>query len=75
MLGKELWVHERQLHGISDRLDLVAQPANVFVSDVGDFLEDKFFDLGLGHPLKGITCSNVAQQSVSRAHFLAAKAV
>ena len=46
MLGEQVLVEERQLHSVGDLLDLVVEPADVGVGDVGHLLEQQVLDLG-----------------------------
>ena len=54
MLGEQVGVEERQLHGVGDLLDLVVEARpDVFVSgDVRDLLEEQVLDLGPGQLLE-----------------------
>ena len=45
-------MQERQLDGIGDLLDLVVEPADVAVGDVGHLLEQEILDLGTGQLLE-----------------------
>jgi hypothetical protein len=38
-------VQEGKLHGVADLLDLLAEPADVGVADVGNLFEDELLDL------------------------------
>ena len=46
MLGEQVLVEERQLDRVGDLLDLVVEPADVGVGDVGHLLEQQVLDLG-----------------------------
>ncbi len=52
VLGEQVTVQEGQLDGIGYLLDLGVEPADIFVGDVGDFLQDQFFDLRPGQLLQ-----------------------
>ena len=47
-------VEVRQLDGVLDRLDLVAEAADLLVADVRHFLEREIFDLALGQLLEQV---------------------
>ena len=66
VLLEQLGVQERQLHGVADLLDLLGQPADVLVGDVGDLLEDGLFDLLPGEPLQRVGGPGVEQHRVGR---------
>ena len=75
VLAEQLGVQVRQLDGVPDLVDLVAQAADVLVRDVGDLLEDELLDLGLGDPLVDEAGARVDQQPVADPHLVLAQGV
>ena len=73
MFTEQVGVQERQLHRVTDHLDLIAQTADVLVVDVRYFLQDKFFHFGLGNPFQGESGPNIDQQRVPGTKTLRAK--
>ncbi len=66
-------MHERQLHGVADLLDLRAEAPDVRVVDVRDLFEHEFLDLGLRNALDGETGPAVHQQRIAGPQSLAAQ--
>ena len=67
VLPEQLGVQERQLDGVSDRLDLPGQPADVAVVDVRNLFEDQLLDLALRDPLVGVRRPRLEQERVTDA--------
>jgi len=67
VLQEELRVQVGQFNRVANRLDLSAQATDRSVIDVGDFLENEFFDLRLRNDLEDITAAWLQQQGVSGA--------
>ncbi len=65
MLPEQFGVQERQLDGISDRLDLPGQTADVAVVDIRNLFEDQLFDLALRDPLVGVGRPRLEQERVT----------
>ena len=70
MLGEQVTVQEGQLDGIGYLLDLGVEPADVLVGDVGDFLQDKLFDLGPGQLLQQQPRAGVHEHRVAGPQLL-----
>src|SRR3954447_17996183 len=70
VLEEQLLVQERQLDGITDLLDLVAEAADVGVADVRHLFEDELLDLALRDALVGPAGPGVDEQRVARAQGL-----
>ena len=66
---------ERQLDRVLDRLDLVVEPADVLVGDVGHLLEDELLDLGPGQLLEQQAAAGVHEHGVAGAQLLAEQRV
>ena len=75
MLGEQLLVQERQLDGVGDLLDLVVEPADVGVGDVGHLLEQQVLDLGPGQLLEQQVGARVEAHRVAGAQVDAAQGV
>src|SRR5258705_5338798 len=58
-------VEVRELDGVFDGLDLVAEAADIVVADVGDFLEGEVFDFALGQFLEEIAAFGVEEEVVA----------
>src|SRR5437879_807288 len=58
-------VEVRELDGVLDGLDLVAEAADIVVADVGDFLEGEVFDFALGQFLEEIAAFGVEEEVVA----------
>src|SRR5262249_37006600 len=58
-------VQIRQLDGILDGLDLLAEAADVVVADVGHFLEREIFDFALGQLLEEVAALGVEQEMIA----------
>ena len=71
MLVEHLGVEVRQLDRVLDRLDLVVEPADVVVGDVGDLFEHELLDLGAREALDEQAGAAVHQQVVAGAQLLA----
>ena len=67
MLVEQLRVEERQLDGVTDRVDLPLETSDVLVANVGDLLEDELLDLFLGEELDRDVGPRVEQDVVADA--------
>ena len=65
VLGVELPVQVRELDGVGDGLDLVVEPTDVGVGDVGHLLEDQLLDLGPGQLLDQQAGARLHQDGVA----------
>src|SRR5262249_9038114 len=65
MLLVVLGVEVRELDGVLDRLDLRAEPADVLIADVGDFLQRQVLDLTPGEPLEEVAGLRIHQEMVT----------
>ncbi len=71
MLDEQVVVHERQLDGVDDQLDLTVEAADVRVGDVGHLFEHELFDLGSRQLLEQEPAAHVDQHAVAGADLLA----
>ncbi|SKT79289.1 Uncharacterised protein [Mycobacteroides abscessus subsp. abscessus] len=62
-------MQERQLHGVTNLLDLPRQTADIAVADVRHLFEHKVLDLGLGDTFEGVPRFGVDQQRITRPQF------
>ena len=60
-------MHERQLDGIGDLLDLIVEAADVLVGNVGNLFEHEFFDIGTGKPFEHDASAGLDQDTVAGA--------
>jgi hypothetical protein len=67
VLAEQVRVEVGQLDGVADLVDLVEQPADRAVLDVGDLLQHQLLDLGLGDALVDVAGPRVEQQGVAGA--------
>ena len=65
VLPEQFGVQERQLDGVSDRLDLPGQAADVAIVDIRNLFEDQLFDLALRDPLVGVGRTRLEQERVT----------
>ena len=75
VLGEQVLVQERQLDGVGDLLDLVVEPADVAVGDVGHLLEQQVLDLRPGQLLEQQVRARVEAHRVAGAQVDAAHGV
>ena len=75
VLGEEVLVQERQLDRVGDLLDLVVEPADVGVGDVGDLFEQQVLDLGPRQLLEQQVRADVEPEVVAAADVRAADRV
>src|SRR5438876_6730854 len=68
-------VEVRQLHGVLDGLDLVAEAADIVVADVGHFLEGQIFHFALRQLLEEVARLRVHQEVVAGLESLRAERV
>ena len=61
MFGKQVWMQVRQFHGIANQVNLTAQTTDIFVLNIGDFLENEFLYLGLGDTFEHKTRATVQE--------------
>ena len=66
VLEEQLRVEVRQLDRVLDRLDLVVEPTDVVVGDVGDLFEHELLDLGSREALDDEPRARVHEQVVAR---------
>ena len=71
VLVEHLGVQVRELDRVLDRVDLVVEPADVVVGDVGDLFEHELLDLGAWDALDEQAGAAVHQQVVAGAQLLA----
>ena len=74
VLGEQLAVQVGQLDGVGDGLDLVVEPADVGVGDVGHLFEDELLDLGPGQLLDRAAACATSISTASPARSLHARA-
>src|SRR6266478_6104613 len=58
-------VEVRELDGVLDGLDLIAEAADVLVADIGHFLEREVFDFALGKLLEQVAALRVEQEVIA----------
>src|SRR5437867_7148539 len=58
-------VEVRQLDGILDGVDLVAEAADVLVADIGDLLEGEVFDVALGEFFQEVAALGVEEEVIA----------
>ena len=63
-------MHERQLDGIGDLLDLCVEASHIFVGHIGHLFEDEVLDLGPGQPFENDAGPGVDQECVAAAKGL-----
>src|SRR6185503_7761554 len=66
-------IEVRQLDGVLDGLDLIAETTDVFVTDIGHFLEREVFDFALRKLLQQVAALGVEQEMIAGLEALGAQ--